>query len=211
MPHVVLIGDSVFDNAAYVPGEPAVAEQLDRYLPKGSQVTLLAKDGAIAVEVARQLAGLPADATHLVVSAGGNDALENIGLLEETGLSVAAGFERLAAVLHRFRREYAEMLDRLVELARPLAACTVYDSVPGLPHEAAAGLALFNDVILREAIARGLPVLDLRRVCGEARDYSELSPIEPSAIGGAKIALAISSLVGRHNFSQSETVVYGPA
>ncbi len=211
MSHVVLLGDSIFDNAAYVPGEPAVAEQLEQHLPKGWQVTLLAQDGAIAVEVARQLAALPADATHLVVSAGGNDALENIGILEETGLSVAAGFQRLAEVQIGFRREYAEMLDRLVGLGRPLAVCTVYDSVPGLVPEAGAGLALFNDVILSEAIARGLPVLDLRRVCTAARDYSDLSPIEPSVIGGSKIALAIASLVGRHDFSRTDTVVYGPA
>ena len=59
--------------------------------------------------------------------------------------------------------------------------------------------------------ARGLPVLDLRRVCTEGRDYSELSPIEPSAIGGAKIALAISWLLGSHDFSRTESVVFGPA
>ena len=211
MPHVALLGDSIFDNAAYVAGEPSVAEQLEQHLPKGWRVTLLAADGAIALDVATQLDALPADATHLVVSAGGNDALEHVGILEETTLSVAAGFERLAAARSRFRQEYATMLEALVARARPLVVCTVYDSVPGLPTEAAAGLALFNDVILREAFARGLPVLDLRRVCSESRDYSDLSPIEPSVVGGAKIALAIGCLLGIHDFSRTESVVYGPA
>ncbi len=211
MAHVALLGDSIFDNAAYVPGEPSMPEQLEQHLPKGWQVTLLAEDGAIALNVASQLERLPADTTHVMVSAGGNDALENIGILEETTLTAAEGFEQLAAAQGRFRREYSAMLDALIALARPLAVCTVYDSIPGLPIEAATGLAVFNDVILSEAFARGLPVLDLRRVCTEGRDYSELSPIEPSAIGGAKIALAISWLVGSHDFSRTESVIFGPA
>jgi hypothetical protein len=211
MARVALLGDSIFDNAAYVPGEPSMSQQLDQHLPKGWQVTLLAEDGAIALNVARQLERLPADTTHLVVSVGGNDALENIGILEETTLNAAQGFERLAAAQQRFQQEYRAMLDALAAAARPLAVCTVYDSIPGLPIEAATGLAVFNDVILREAFARGLPVLDLRRVCTEGRDYSDLSPIEPSAIGGAKIALAISWLLGSHDFSRTESVVYGPA
>jgi hypothetical protein len=30
MKHVVLLGDSIFDNTVYVPGKPAVIEQLRR-------------------------------------------------------------------------------------------------------------------------------------------------------------------------------------
>src|SRR5437763_7003051 len=75
MSHVVLLGDSIFDNAAYVPGRPPVVEQLRRALPAGWRATLLAVDGHTTADVAGQLARLPADATHLVVSVGGNDAL----------------------------------------------------------------------------------------------------------------------------------------
>src|ERR1700761_5028124 len=95
MTHVVLLGDSIFDNAAYVPDEPAVPEQLEQRLPKGWRVTLLAKDGAIARDVSNQLARLPDDASHLVVSVGGNDALEYVGILEETTLNAAEGFQQL--------------------------------------------------------------------------------------------------------------------
>ena len=35
MGHVVLLGDSIFDNGRYVPGEPAVIDQLRSALPKG--------------------------------------------------------------------------------------------------------------------------------------------------------------------------------
>jgi hypothetical protein len=34
MPHIVLLGDSIFDNAAYVPGELPVIEQLRARLPE---------------------------------------------------------------------------------------------------------------------------------------------------------------------------------
>lgn len=75
MGHIVLLGDSIFDNARYVPGGPSVVEHLRRALPAAWRATLLAVDGSVAADVVRQLADLPADATHLVVSAGGNDAL----------------------------------------------------------------------------------------------------------------------------------------
>jgi hypothetical protein len=55
MGHVVLLGDSIFDNAAYVPERPAVIEQLRHALPKAWKATLLAIDGHVAVDVEGQL------------------------------------------------------------------------------------------------------------------------------------------------------------
>ena len=81
--HVVLLGDSIFDNQAYVPGEPDVVAQLREELPREWSATLLAVDGDVASGVVRQLSSLPQDATHLVVSVGGNDALGFGYLLEE--------------------------------------------------------------------------------------------------------------------------------
>ena len=40
-------------------------------------------------------------------------------------------------------------------------------------------------IIRREAFAAGPPVLDLRLVCTRAGDYSRVSPIERSHLGGA--------------------------
>src|SRR4051794_33854794 len=76
MQHVVLLGDSVLDNAAYVSGGSPIVEQLRSRLPREWRTTLLARDGAITDGVRRELQLLPIDATHLVISAGGNDALE---------------------------------------------------------------------------------------------------------------------------------------
>jgi hypothetical protein len=43
---VALLGDSIFDNAAYTGGGPDLVTQLRRILPSGWEATLLAVDGA---------------------------------------------------------------------------------------------------------------------------------------------------------------------
>ena len=53
MNHAVLLGDSIFDNAAYVPGKPSVIEQLRISLPAGWKATLLAFDGDVTADVQR--------------------------------------------------------------------------------------------------------------------------------------------------------------
>jgi hypothetical protein len=192
--HVVLLGDTVFDNAAYVGGTPDVRRQLAAILPKDFQATLLARDGAVMADVAAQLAQLPRDATHLVVSAGGNDALRESGVLDERARSVAEAMNRLAAVAERFGRDYSALLDALARRKLPAAVCTIYE--PRFPEAdrrrvAAAALTLLNDRITRQAFTRGLSLLDLRIICNEDADFA--NPIEPSARGGEKIARAISA------------------
>src|SRR5437764_9100023 len=82
MNHIVLLGDSIFDNAVYVPGGPPFVEQLRAVLGRDWQVTLLAIDGHVTADTIGQLAKLPRGATHLVISAGGNDALGHLDLLD---------------------------------------------------------------------------------------------------------------------------------
>jgi hypothetical protein len=208
MRHIVLLGDSIFDNALYVPGRPPVIEQLRSRLLRGDRATLLAVDGAVTTSVARQLERVPTDATHLVISAGGNDALGYSHLLTDVSSPAAQGFQSLASAQEEFRRDYQEMLRGVLEENKPTVLCTVYDAIPELPREAVTALSAFNDVILREAFRYALPVLDLRLICDEASDYSELSPIEPSEKGGAKIVQGIVRLLTTHDFARRESVVY---
>jgi hypothetical protein len=208
MRHIVLLGDSIFDNALYVPGRPPVIEQLRSRLLRGDRATLLAVDGAVTTSVARQLERVPTDATHLVISAGGNDALGYSHLLTDVSSPAAQGFQSLASAQEEFRRDYQEMLRGVLEENKPTVLCTVYDAIPELPREAVTALSAFNDVILREAFRYALPVLDLRLICHEASDYSELSPIEPSEKGGAKIVQGIVRLLTTHDFARRESVVY---
>lgn len=211
MGHVVLVGDSVFDNARYVPGAPSVIEHLRRLLPAGWRATLLARDGAAASDVSKQLQGLPEDASHLIVSAGGNNALDSCGYIRNGHANaVSEVLEELEAIQTSFRREYRDMLSSLGACDRPTALCTIYDSIPELSRADCAGLSVFNDVILREAARLGIPVIDLRLICNEATDYSASSPIEPSASGGGKIARAINRVLATHDFGEVGSRVYGP-
>lgn len=206
---VVLLGDSIFDNGVYVSGGPSVVEQLNRCLPKGSIARLSAVDGSIAASVAGQLKKLPNEATHLIVSAGGNDALGNCGLvLHETASSFREVMTALAGVRAEFEREYRAMLDLVLEQRMPTVVCTIYDAVPGLEPCLTAALCLFNDVILRHAARVGVPVIDLRTICTEATDYAASSPIEPSVLGGGKIARAIARVLAEHDFADGGCRVY---
>ena len=192
MPHVVLLGDSIFDNAAYVRGGPDVVTQLRGELPAGWTATLLAVDGAVIDGVPRQLTWLPADATHLVVSAGGNDALGHSDLLERRATSSPQVLGWLADAAEAFELRYRRMLDALLARRLPITLCTIYNGNLGEPvHRlAVTALAVFDDVIIRLATERSLAVIELRLVCSRPADYA--NPIEPSVAGGAKIARAIA-------------------
>lgn len=208
MPHVVLLGDSILDNSAYVAGGSPILEQLRARLPKDWRVTLRARDGAVSLGVLKQLEQLPEHATHLVVSAGGNDALENTPLVNSPADDAITLLTELADVQKLFRLNYSQMLEALRRQRLPLVGCTIYDAIPGLHDVERMALSLFNDVIVQELSAAHIPILDLRRVCDEKRDYAEISPIEPSEIGGAKISRALQEILLDHDFTSGRAVVY---
>ena len=192
---VILLGDSIFDNAAYVRGGQDVVTQVRAHLPQGWGASLLAVDGAVASDVELQLARVPAEATHLVVSAGGNDALGASGVLAERASSVADALHRLAAERERFSAAYERMVAAVLEQQLPTALCTIYDANYPEPQATVvtAALTLFNDVITRIAFRRALPLIDLRLICDTPDDYA--NPIEPSVRGGDKIARAIAQVI----------------
>ena len=144
----------------------------------------------------RQLDGASLGATHLVVSAGGNDALVQEAVLREPARSIGEALARLAQVRDRFQQAYRTMLDAMLPQALPTAVCTIYD--PRFPDPASqrlaiTELALFNDAIVRETFARGLTLIDLRLVCDEPADLA--NPIESAVLGGGKIAAAIARFI----------------
>ena len=163
----------------------------------------------VASDVQSQLTRVPADATHLVVSVGGNDALRREGVFGEPARSVGEGAAKLAEVRERFRQDHGAMLGAILGRRLPTALCTVYDprfTDPLRQRLGMAGLALFNDVILRAVFAQGLPVLDLRLVCDEGADFA--NPIEPSGQGGGKIAAAVVQLLSKHDFGRRRSEVF---
>jgi len=207
MNHVVLLGDSIFDNASYVPGEPPVIKQLQSGLPEPWRATLLAVDGDVTLDVIDQLEKLPGDASHLVVSCGGNDALEYRGRLSDMSSSGSDGLRLIAEARANFDSDYDAALDAVMSHKIPIAVCTIYDSIPDLEPIEQAALAIFNEIILRHASARKIPILDLRLICTESTDYSAISSIEPSAHGGEKIAMAIRGLLLTQDSAWDQCVI----
>jgi hypothetical protein len=208
MSHVVLLGDSIFDNEAYVPDRPPVIEQVRRGLPPEWMATLVAVDGHVIEDIARQLKEVPETATHLVISVGGNNALQASLLMNEPARIVRDALDQLALEADKFREAYVEMLRGVLELDKPTCLCTIYDSVPIIGPAERVALAGFNDIITRAANLVGLPLIDLRLICNHPDDYSPVSPIEPSVVGGAKIADAICRMLAGHDFTTDRTTVW---
>ena len=196
MRHVVLLGDSIFDNKAYTSGGPDVVTQLQGILPSGWRATLGAIDGATTEDFSRQVAAIPADASHLVLSLGGNDALGHVDLLEQRVHSSAEVLDRFATAAARFETRYRAAVEALRRRDVPITICTIYNgNFPDRDFQrlASTALCVFNDAIIRVAFENALALIDLRLVCNEPSDYA--NPIEPSSHGGAKIARAITRAI----------------
>jgi hypothetical protein len=209
MKHLVLLGDSIFDNSSYVGGGPDVCQQLRQKLPKGWRATLLAQDGSVTADVQNQLQNLPDSATHLLISSGGNDALQQFDLLDDSVSTVAEALEIPGEAVDFFRQSNRSMLASAIATGLPTAVCTIYRpnfDDPVMQRVACAALAWFNDVILEEAFRHQLPVLDLRFIFTAPEDYA--NPIEPSVIGGAKLADRIRQLFLSHKFKTKATRIY---
>ena len=210
MNHVALVGDSVFDNLVYVQPGPDVQRQLREVLPGAWTVTLCAIDGSITDDVLEQLEVLPEGVSHIVVSAGGNDGLQNMSILSEKVSTVAEGLTLLSELFVEFRSAYRQMLEELAATKIPSIVCTIYRpqfDERSLQKVALMALSLFNDVIVTEAVRMGIPVLDLREIFDEPADYA--NSIEPSVHGGRKMASAIAQIVSSSSAPEGATWLFG--
>ena len=179
-------------RSAYVGGQPDVIARLRSRLPAGWKAQLLAQDGATTRDIPSQLARLAPDATHLVLSVGGNDALMRQNLLDTPVRSSAEALDRLALAAREFEASYRRALEACLQRRLPLVACTIYNGNfpdPGHRQRVAFALAGFNDVIIRLALEKRLRVLELRQICRRPEDYA--NAIEPSSQGADNIARAI--------------------
>jgi hypothetical protein len=209
MKHLILLGDSIFDNQAYVGGGLDVVSHLRQMMPDEWKVTLRAVDGSVVEHVQMQTFDLADDVSHLFISVGGNNAILNADVLQMQVSSSAEVFDCLADLASTFERHYRDLLQKVLSLNKPVAVCTIY--YPRIPEAfaqkiAVAALATFNDVIIRLAFEAGLPLIDLRLVCNQNSDYA--NEIEPSEAGGKKIAKTILRLINEHNFEKRKTEVF---
>ena len=211
MSHLVLLGDSILDNGAYTKGGPDVVTQVRTLLPKPWKASLLAIDGSTTSDVTAQIARLPRDATHIVLSIGGNDALMQWDVLEKPVSSVSEAVDALAEIVSDFEVHYRAAIAACMATRASLTVCTVYNGCfddPSFQRIARTTLTLFNDVIIRVAADYGIPVIDLRSVCIEDKDYA--NPIEPSSVGGEKIAKVIAGLLTDAHSASTPTRIIIP-
>ena len=199
----VLVGDSVFDNIAYVERNATVVDHLRHLLPKPWNPIMAACDGARIAEALQQVAALHVRPDHVAVSAGGNDALQSVDLLFEEVGNVAAALHLMRGLQHSLSEHYTALCHRLADLRCPVSLCTIYNApvLADTPYDTdranaavCAAVSMFNDVIQRMAARFGFRVVELRDLLTEREDFSAVSPIEPSGKGGRKLAQHFSTL-----------------
>jgi hypothetical protein len=118
---------------------------------------------------------IPIDATHIGICLDGGWAIEASGLLRGSAQSVSGALETLADAADRFEEIFTSLVAAALEAGLPTVVCTLVPSRHGEPLRqriAATALAIFNDRILRHAVAANLSVVDLRIVCDEEGDYA---------------------------------------
>ena len=196
MPHVVLVGDSILDNAAYTQGGPDVVSQVRGLLPPGWEATLLAVDGATTDRCcgpARPAPGAGDTPRAQRRWQRRPDAPRDSG---DSGILNDESRRSIGGHCVRFRETLPMAIAACLDTALPLAVCTIYNGCfddRSFQRLASTTLTVFNDAIIRVAIEHSLPVIDLRSVCVTREDYA--NPIEPSSVGGEKIARVIVGLV----------------
>ena len=204
--HLVMLGDSVFDNGRYVPGEPdvhsQVSEQLKLFFPN-SELTFVAEDGAVIRDVfERQFQKIPEDATHVALSIGGNDLLGlSHNLQHQVGNNFQDNLIFLSNLKQKFLENYQSVIQKINSLGIPFVVCTIYyagsiieteNKRIDLGHQLGfAGTdvvvdtfdAAISQVVEKVEYCKGL--IDLRFLFDTMDCYA--NPIEPSRIGGEKI------------------------
>ena len=226
MKHIVLLGDSIFDNKSYVNlSELDVPNQLRTLVGKDCKVTHLAVDGHVTRHIQTQLNNLPSDATHLFISVGGNDGLGHLSVFNEPIENVGGALQKMYLIGERLKKEYSSMLENVLKHGLSTSVCNIYyprfysnslDRVSSylrmgvnlekLQHMAMAAETIFNDIIMYEVFKRNLPLIDLRILCNDNQDFA--NPIEPSCIGGIKIAKTINKIANDHSFDSNACRVY---
>ena len=195
---IVLLGDSVFDNQAYVAPGASVIAAIEARLPAGWSAVLLAQDGSAIDEVTRQAMQLPAGASHLVIGTGMSDVLSDVGMLAECAATVADALWKVSQVGERFERRYQRMLRSVRTRRLPVAVCTMGNGNFGgsqLQAVTTTALAIFNDAIIRSAWSAHAPIIDVRAACDEPEDYA--NETVPSARGSDKIAeIVVNAVAG---------------
>ena len=222
MSKVALLGDSIIDNKVYVgPGESSVPEHLESL--SDLEFSQIAVDGHTTVDVLQeQIDKIERDTDFIVLSIGGNDLLGYLYLLVDdiNKRTFSRNLEIMNSFVEPIRERYEEIVERLTKEQGKVLLCTVYngdfergdgyetlevnqeftstygDMFQGIQEAAGVIARVFNDVVYSTGNKFGVEVLELREIFTESTDYA--NPIEPSHIGGEKLAKKILEWISSH-------------
>lgn len=202
--HVVLLGDSTLDNGRYLNlegGELSVEKQLSkRCVEQGWWLTSLAQDGALLEEVvALQCPHIPVSATHLVLSASGNDLLALLNQIVTESFSVSSIYAAVGAGMKKVAEAYSDLLQSLGSLGCHLACCTVYEPIftnMFIRSLAKFALGLHNSRLHQISKDIDCSVIDLANLFDSSEDFA--NPLELNTRGGSKLVENVADFVA-HN------------
>ena len=199
MTSITLLGDSIIDNKTYVQQqEYSVLEHLQNI--SKNEFLQIAYDGDTTVNVLeRQLQSQEvAKSSHLVLSIGGNDLLQNILFLHEGPIE---NINKALSDVHKqilkpLEQRFETIVEKLSSHRANLLLCTVYEGDLGRTDEfrdvldsSKIMVSSFNDTVYKTASKYNADVLELRHIFTSPEDYA--NPIEPSHVGGERLAQAI--------------------
>ena len=162
-------------------------------------------------EVLRQgrVRAIPAGVTHIGICIDGGWAIETSGLLQGYALTIREALDALARAADEFENMFARLIAAAAETGVPTIVCTLVPARhtdPSQQRVAATALAIFNDRILRRAIAAHLSIVELRLVCDEDSDYASETLL--SHAGVRKVANVARSALYDVSRNPGRTRVY---
>ena len=223
MKKIYLLGDSIIDNTSYVEtNEKDVVSHLNSMYKEDPKVNI--NNRAVDGHTMRDLLNTQLleeglnDATHIVMSIGGNDLLQNISFLQMTSkLSEVMNKdarigkwgvrelnpsrnkvfeETYFEIIKPFNSLYETIVEKLSNYRAKLLLCTVYegdlfgsDEFKNVFYSSKTMVSIFNDLVYKSSSKFKTDVLELRNIFVSSEDYA--NPIEPSHIGGEKLAKSI--------------------
>lgn len=199
--HIVLLGDSTLDNGRYLNlarGELSVEKQLTkRCLERGWDMTVLAQDGSMLEDVRqRQLPLVPEAATHIILSASGNDLLSLLNQMVVANFTLSSMYTTIGTGLGQVSEDYRVLVQDVKALGCHLACCTLYR--PSFNHMFFKSLATFslgihNNRIRQISTDLDSSIIEFSDIFDDPADFA--NPLELSSRGGSKLVGNVSAFV----------------
>lgn len=183
--NIVLIGDSILNNSAYVSQNQSVPDLLSKKM-NGRTVYNFAKDGSTLNDCYTQLDKISLELnnsnTYIFLSCGGNNILNNLGIHDPT------------AITNLFR-QYNELITSIKTRVHnaSLYVLNLYYPTDGHYKSYRKTIEQWNTLLLDNASNLGYTLINLSSLLVLEDDFAY--NIEPSFKGGQKIVDAISNTV----------------